>query len=223
MGLPGQNYYNASGRTVAIFYTGDCQSPNAPRSLFVRGHRVDTISKIGPRAEQGIILQEWLELGQCDPILDEVPEAFWVTLVAGRGPKGSTLPSWYNRAFKYCLLLSPTGNINTNRIIDEIEAEGQGSLVIDFLRRVQSVIWNRKFFVSSNNTYIGLVPPAAQVGDLICILYGCTVPVVLRRLEDIDGKEYFQVVGESYVYRMMDGEALATTKASWVGEKFELR
>jgi hypothetical protein len=223
VGLPGQNYYNASGKTEATFYLRDCQSPNthlAPRSLFVRGLRVDTISNLGPRAEEGIILQEWLELGQCDPILDEVPEAFWMTLVAGRGPKGSTLPSWYNRAFKFCLLLSTNGDINTNRIVDE----AQSSLVIDFLQRVQSVIWNRKFFVFSNNNYIGLAPRAAQVGDFLCILYGCTVPVLLRRQEDIDGKEYFQVIGESYVHRMMDGEALAIIKATRIGEEnFELR
>jgi hypothetical protein len=31
---------------------------------------------------------------------------------------------------------------------------------------------------------LGLVPEEAQVGDLICILYGCSVPVVLRRLKD---------------------------------------
>jgi hypothetical protein len=225
VGLPGQNYYNASGRTEATFYVGVCQSPNAhyaPRSLFVRGLRVDTISNLGPRAGEGIILQEWLELGQYDPILGEVPEAFWTTLVAGRGPKGSTLPSWYNRAFKFCLLCSTTGDINTNRIIDMVPP--QSSLIIDFLQRVQSVIWNRKFFVSSNNNYIGLAPRVAQVGDLICILYGCTVPVLLRRQEDIDGKEYFQVFGESYVDRMMDGEALAITKATGIGEEnFELR
>jgi hypothetical protein len=143
-----------------------------------------------------------------------------MTLVAGRGPKGSTLPSWYNRAFKFCLLLSTNGDINTNRIVDE----AQSSLVIDFLQRVQSVIWNRKFFVSSNNNYIGLAPRAAQVGDFICILYGCTVPVLLRRQEDMNGKEYFQVVGESYVHRMMDGEALAITKATGIFEEnFELR
>jgi hypothetical protein len=225
VGLPGQNYYNASGRTEATFYVGVCQSPNAhyaPRSLFVRGLRVDTITNLGPRAQEGIIMYEWLHLGQYDHILGEVPEAFWTTLVAGRGPKGSTLPSWYNRAFKYCLLLRDSGDINTNRIIDMMPPES--SLIIDFLQRVQSVIWNRKFFVSSNNNYIGLAPQVAQVGDLICILYGCTVPVLLRRQEDIDGKEYFQVVGESYVHRMMDGEALAIRKATGIGEEnFELR
>ncbi|PMD13389.1 hypothetical protein NA56DRAFT_612283 [Hyaloscypha hepaticicola] len=221
VGLPGKNYYNASGGRKTIFYLEDSQPRYIPCSLSVCGLRVDTISNLGPRAEEGIILQEWFELGQCDLVLDELPDAFWMTLVAGRGPKGSTLPSWYNRAFKYCLLLSPTGNINTNRIIDEMKS--QSPLVVDFLRRVQSVIWNRKFFVSSNK-YIGLAPPAAQVGDFICILYGCSVPVVLRRQEDMNGKGFFQVVGESYVHRIMDGEALATAKASGIFEEdFELR
>jgi hypothetical protein len=48
---------------------------------------------------------------------------------------------------------------------------------------------------------------ASQVGDFICILSGYTVPVVLRHQEDIDGKEYFQLVGECYVHGMIDGES----------------
>jgi hypothetical protein len=138
-------------------------------------------------------------------------------------PNGSVAPSWYSRAFLYCLRLSPTGNINTNRLIDESEAEP--SLIIDFLQRVQSVIWNRKFFVSRHSGWIGLAPMASRVGDEICILDGCTVPVVLRHCdaysEDIYEHDFFQLVGECYVHGMMDGEAAEIATA--VEEKFELR
>ena len=37
-------------------------------------------------------------------------------------------------------------------------------------------------------TRLGLVHQDAQEGDLICILYGCTVPVILRRDEKSDAK-----------------------------------
>jgi hypothetical protein len=215
VGLPGQSDYCASRGTVADFHLGLGQSRDSPKSLFVHGFRIDTISKLGPRAEDGIILHEWLELGD---VVDEiVPEAFWRTLVADRSADGSVTPSWYSRAFFHCLILSPTGNINTNRLIDESEA----ALTIRFLQRVQSVIWNRKFLVSEKNGWIGLAPMASLVGDEIFILHGCTVPVVLRRQEEGDGTEFFQLVGECYIHGMMDGEAaeIATAKE----EEIELR
>lgn len=218
VGLPEHKFYNASRGTVPTFSAPSPQSSESPRSLFVRGLHIDTISELGPRAEDGIILREWLELAQCDVTQKEVPEAFWRTLVADRDPHGTFAPSWYRIAFLYCLLNSPTGNINTHRLI--VESEPEPSLIVDFLFRVQSVIWNRKFLVSKNRNYFGLAPMVAQVGDSICILFGCTVPVVLRRCEDDAGAVYFQLVGESYVHRIMDGEALA---AGYPEEEFELR
>jgi hypothetical protein len=52
---------------------------------------------------------------------------------------------------------------------------------------------------------IGMVPHKAMQGDLICILFGCSVPILLRRsgLED-----EFVVVGECYLDNCMEGEAL---------------
>ena len=43
-----------------------------------------------------------------------------------------------------------------------------------------------------------------RVGDVICVVFGCSVPLVVRPLE-----ERWQVVGEAYVQGFMDGEALA--------------
>ena len=176
VGLPDNNCYNASRGKVADFRFG-AQPSDSPKSLFARGLRVDTISKLGPRASEGIILYEWRELGSC-VVGQQVPDSFWKTLVADRGPDGSHAPSWYARAFLYCLHHNPTGDINTNRLIHECEADS--SLVVDFLQRVQSVIWNRKLLVSKDKGWIGLAPMAAEVGDVICVLYGCSVPVVLR-------------------------------------------
>jgi hypothetical protein len=224
VGLPGHSHYDASRGSVAAFWKiGSRQSFDNTKSLFVRGIRIDTISKLGPRAEEGIILHEWLELGGCDSASEIVPEAFWRTLVADRGPNRSDAPPWYPRAFLDCLRLSPTGNINTNRLIAESEALSL-HIIIDFLQRVQSVIWNRKFLVSEHKGWIGLAPTASQVGDFICILYGCTVPVVLRPKKDRDGTLFFQLVGESYVHSIMDGEATEIPIASGsCAEGFELR
>ena len=43
----------------------------------------------------------------------------------------------------------------------------------------------------------------------MCILYGCSVPVLLRQQSDEMG---YAVVGECYVHGMMDGEAIMLQK-----------
>ena len=212
VGLPDHNHYHASRGTSAIAVVSETPA-TGKRSLTVSGFRLDTIAKLAPRASEGIILWEWLKLGGCDKkktkqgIIHTVPESFWRTLVADRGPKGTMPPSWYSIAFKYCLLhLTSTGDINTNRMIHECE-EGKFSLVVSFLQRVQSVIWNRKFLVSKTNEWIGLAPTAAEPGDELVILAGCSVPVVLRPVEESGKIVGWYLVGECYVHGMMDGEA----------------
>jgi hypothetical protein len=207
VGLPDHNYYHASRGSVADVRLSHSPASAHNMSLIISGFRIDAISKLAPRASEGIILFEWLQLGGCVRNGEPIPEAFWRTLVGDRGPNGSNPPSWYSRAFDYCLHhLTPTGDINTNRLI--YEKEGESSLVVDFLERVQSIIWNRKFLVSKDHGWIGLVPMATQVDDIICIFYGCSVPVVLRSYDRTAG--LFQLVGECYVHGMMDGEAMET-------------
>jgi hypothetical protein len=225
VGLPDYNNYHASRGTKATARLKSQSSFANDRSkiLSVRGIRVDTIAKLGPRASEGIILYEWLQLGGCTRNSRHqitVPEAFWRTLVADRGPMGTMPPSWYARAFDYCLLHSNYGDINTNRLLHNCEADS--SLVVDFLQRVQSIIWNRKFLVSEKNRWIGLVPMATLETDFICILYGCSVPVILRQVKTDEGITYFQLVGECYVHGIMDGEIIDAAD-KYAEEEFDLR
>jgi hypothetical protein len=55
----------------------------------------------------------------------------------------------------------------------------------------------------TKSDYMGLGPPGTNNGDLICILLGCHVPLVLRRV-----RGYYLVVGECFIYGLMDGEAM---------------
>ena len=54
----------------------------------------------------------------------------------------------------------------------------------------------------------GLAPSRARNDDLVCILAGCTVPVVLRKCVNSSGST-FELIGEAYIYGKMDGEAMA--------------
>ncbi|KAF4634032.1 hypothetical protein G7Y89_g4076 [Cudoniella acicularis] len=65
----------------------------------------------------------------------------------------------------------------------------------------------RKLATTAERGYVGLVPDAAQLGDIIAVLIGCAFPVVLRRVE-INEEEAFVYVGECYVDGVMKGEAL---------------
>jgi hypothetical protein len=49
------------------------------------------------------------------------------------------------------------------------------------------------------NGTIGSGPGFTKKGDLICILFGCSVSVMPRKIEEGEGREYFQLVRECYV------------------------
>lgn len=57
-------------------------------------------------------------------------------------------------------------------------------------------------FIMTENGYMGLAPVGTQVGDEVVVLLGCPVPLVLRRQN-----EKFQVIGDTYVYGLMEGQA----------------
>ena len=52
---------------------------------------------------------------------------------------------------------------------------------------------------------MSLGPSNMQPGDLICVFLGGPVPWVIRQ----DGEEYV-LIGECYVYGLMDGEVMDT-------------
>lgn len=72
---------------------------------------------------------------------------------------------------------------------------------------------NRRLLVT-NDGYIGLGPIMARQGDHVCILYGCSVPLILREVQG-----GLSLVGEAYVHGLMDGEALALLDEGRLREK----
>jgi hypothetical protein len=75
----------------------------------------------------------------------------------------------------------------------------------------------RRIF-STEDGYIGLAPSTALKGDLVCVLLGCSVPVVLRE----EGDHYI-FIGECYTHGIMDGEAIDGAAANGFGvESFEI-
>ncbi|KAL6797223.1 heterokaryon incompatibility domain-containing protein, partial [Trichoderma sp. SZMC 28013] len=67
---------------------------------------------------------------------------------------------------------------------------------------IENVMRLRRLFVTSNNHFC-IGPSKIQVGDVVSIIVGCSLPIVIRP----DGN-CFKVVGEAYVHNYMAGEVL---------------
>ena len=59
---------------------------------------------------------------------------------------------------------------------------------------------------------LGWVDPLAWLGDQICVLQGCCVPVVLRARE----AGGWNIVGDAIIYGAMDGEFMDTEKCDYL-------
>jgi hypothetical protein len=92
---------------------------------------------------------------------------------------------------------------------------------------VQVVTWNRVFLETDSPTQdieklFGIGPPKTKPGDVICILFGCSVPCILREHQDKEVGNYFEFIGEAFIYGKMDGEAV-TEEALEKTKEFRLR
>lgn len=82
------------------------------------------------------------------------------------------------------------------------------------------VCWGRSFFKTEIG-YIGLGPRAMKTGDIVCVLFGCRIPMILR-----PENNYYLLVSEAYVHGIMNGEAIERWKAGELDniteEEFEI-
>jgi hypothetical protein len=78
-----------------------------------------------------------------------------------------------------------------------------------YLIAMEYLLHNRRPFISTEG-YVGLIPAHSKPGDLVCIIFGATIPFVLRRLQ---GGQH-GLIGEAYVYGIMDGEYMQTSPLS---------
>ena len=75
-----------------------------------------------------------------------------------------------------------------------------------FLRVIASNMMDNihaRTLVITQKGYLGLGPTMARQGDLVCVLYGCSVPVIIRKYG-----QGCRFVDESYVHGLMDGAAV---------------
>jgi hypothetical protein len=84
------------------------------------------------------------------------------------------------------------------------------------LKRIES---QRQVLFQTRDGYLGLSRPGIREGDMVCVLKGCTIPMILRR----EG-EYYVNVGHANVVGPMNDEARELVEAGKVTpERFEIR
>lgn len=159
-------------------------------SMYVRGFELDSIERIEQVSHNGQIPRDWADLAGWEDAKGKPPEAFWRTLVADRGKEGKNPPVYYSKACAESFKKGgyESGAVNTADLINY----EQNSVVSQFCRRVQAVIWNRAL-VRTKKGRLGLVNKDVKEGDLVCILYGLSVPVILskspKKEEEVYDKE----------------------------------
>ncbi len=195
VGLPGssQSNYSAAGTKAldieklkfmkwTTLQKEDTHYPDY--SMFVHGFVLDEVLTVYQVASNGNMPYQWLKPGGWTDTEEKPPDAFWRTMVADRGPGGRNPPTYFPRAcresmkFKAKTKSRMRGNLDSKRFINE----GQCTIVAEFLRRVQAVIWNR-VLIKTKEGRLGLARDDVKPGYKICILYGCSVPVVLQEME----------------------------------------
>ncbi|KAF3004553.1 hypothetical protein E8E14_002955 [Neopestalotiopsis sp. 37M] len=225
----GQRNYSAASDFPPTYKFGEEElSPGSTAAnkkyngrLSVKGLHIGTINQVGPRAAYGVIFRDafdiaiagfekehWISSQESTHGVPRVPEEFWRTLVGDRGPNGSNPPSWYARACLDCLdNLTEDGDLQPDVLI---ASDSTSRLTKDFLERVKNVIWQRRLgrvHLKNDSEYaLGLFPAETREDDLVCIFFGCSVPVVLRASTQDPG--HYTMVGECFVYGMMEGEAV---------------
>ncbi|KAF2462620.1 HET-domain-containing protein [Lindgomyces ingoldianus] len=218
VGKPGldMKVYNAHKDHPA---TGWSVLPENPRILVLRGVVLDTIGQRFTPAIEGVIPLDWLDaVGWTDPKVSP-PDVFWRTLVGNRDAHGKRPPSHWKRACKDTFSRRPqSGDLNSKDLL----SYNCPSAVYHFLKRMQCVTWKRKLVMFEKHrmpNHLGLAPAKVKKGDLVCILHGCSVPVILRKYVSeslpvkVDQSGWgsrnveYEWVGECYVHGFMDGEA----------------
>jgi hypothetical protein len=211
--------YNAHGEKSASI---EWPTEHQPDTIRVRGIILAEVSRISSRMASAIVTAESLDVLGADNV-SALPDLICRTLCADRDEKGKPAPEHYKKAMvNISKISSSQSDSRISLDVEELlEHKNLSKRTKDFLAVVRNVVWNRRTFRSGrlNDTgrhYAGLIPPNAHFGDQICILYGCSVPVVLRK-HTVSGKRkrsvsgnshHWKLVGDAYVHGVMNGEAI---------------
>jgi hypothetical protein len=184
--------YSASGALDASFAI-DLKDSNS-RTITVDGFVLDEIEEIWDTGNFGNVPGSWLEAGQWRNKEKVPPDELWRTLVGDRNGHGHDPDPWYPLVFQSTVKERGLEyGFETARLIHE----SPNAQVAEVFRRIEAVVWNRRLIrtkggfmpwlrgtqTDKGTGALGLAPSDTRKGDLICIIFGCSVPLILRRTD----------------------------------------
>lgn len=87
-----------------------------------------------------------------------------------------------------------------------------------FLTTVLDGIWTARCLAFTNAGCVGQTPEKSLPGDLVCVIPGCPIPMILRRVD-----QHYDVIGEAYFDGIMSGEVVPDIEnGTLVIQDFEL-
>lgn len=206
--------------------------------LYANGMVIGFVDWTSSPVSHGVITKDCLDKGGLTYSGEgrgHVCDKLWRTLVADRTADGENPPPWYPRAALHAVSYTDnTGHLAISELLDAEKAH-YGTLpqiVVQYLKRVRSVTWERQFIEGNPQAadlepLFGLAPSGTTKHDRICVLFGCSVPVILRphfresQLPEQREIEYYEFIGEAYIYGKMDGEAITVLKPDEIRGKTE--
>ncbi|KAL4885473.1 heterokaryon incompatibility protein-domain-containing protein [Aspergillus karnatakaensis] len=222
---PGPVFYRASKNTPALWHFDESEGCK-PR-LVVMGFVLGAIKIKTSPAISGVIPGEWTEAVQWNNPSTPPPEHFWQTLVGDRNDKGERPGNLWKKACQRAFEYRPQqGDLNVTEVLTRVLQDH----VRGYLERVQKTVWARRLAILDDGA-LSLVPRGAKKGDQVCIINGCSVPILLREVESSRKQQHleteshhqpdgcihepgtcYEMIGECYVHGMMDGEAKAVQR-----------
>ncbi|QIW95251.1 hypothetical protein AMS68_000769 [Peltaster fructicola] len=147
-------------------------------SMYVEGFILDEITEVFEASQHGAIPGGWFEVFDAGPESNQDPDTLWRTLCANRSPSGPP-PYHFKWSIHEGIQNHPRKqDFNTEQLINMTQS---GTWSQTF-RHISDTIWGRRL-IRTREGHIGLASNEASAGDLVCILYGCSVPVVLKKFE----------------------------------------
>jgi hypothetical protein len=209
------NRHLASGDLEAVFslHKGD-------RVLEVKGWAVDSIRWIGtePSSEDGVLTDVSLVQAVADWNLEVITAAFgghafregafWRTLVFDAFPTNFFFeaPDEWSRMNLQVLQDFVDG--------EELSEQAEMLLPSEYIIMLRKTAVGRTFAVSNREGLYLMVPEEATLDDIVCVLWGCDIPVVLGQR---GGRLVF--IGECWADGLMDGKWMTVMRDKGVDMK----
>ncbi|OCK83360.1 hypothetical protein K432DRAFT_390491 [Lepidopterella palustris CBS 459.81] len=177
--------YNASGGVGVGNVT---MTFKQKRELIVKGFRLMTIGSTTSAADEQIIPLEWLRFSNLSRY------DLYRLLLGARDDNGDEFTvEGYQKYVRDHQLALTDGPI--------LPGLGTKPSTLQTRQRLISLSYNRRLALGTANTPpFALVPADSRKGDDICVLDGCSIPVVLRETNRADNRRGYELIGGCYVH-----------------------